>query len=300
MAFGEHFERYRRLRMARNLSEMTLKAEEDAHRKLWGFLSGRDFGGDELEVKREDIQAYTEEVFGNPGLKANSKRILVGNLKYFFREAVRQEWMLSNPMKGVKLPAMEIPLIRVLTVKEMKTLLETPDMSSAVGVRDRAMMELLYSCGLRRSELLSLRRKSFDEDFETVRVMGKGNKEAVLPVGRVARHYLRFYVDKVFPGMNKQEQDFLFIDCNTGRHLSKPGLERNLRAYGKEAKLKTPLSPHVFRYSVCTHLAEEGVDIRLIQEFMRHDSINTTARYIRQSFERLQEVHRSTHPRALG
>ena len=294
--FGEHFERYLLIRRARNISESTLRNEKKQHRLFWKFLESCQFQGDELSVRRKEIEQYALDVNSNTETKANTKRTRLSYLKYFYREAERQGWIAFDPAESLELPKVERPAIRILKVQEMKTLLATPELDTVVGIRDRTIMEVMYSSALRRSEVLSLKEDSFADDFRTVKVNGKGGKEAVVPVGKMAAHFLKFYCDTVRLRIAR-ETKLLFVGVNDGSGLSSVSLEKIIRDRSQQAGL-SKVTPHCFRYSVCTHLVEEGVDIRLIQEFMRHESIDTTARYIKHAFEHLQEVHRKTHPTA--
>ena len=147
-------------------------------------------------------------------------------------------------------------------------------------------------------ETLDLTVDSFGEDFRTVRVLGKGDKEVVLPVGKMAAHFLKFYAAEIFPRLNIKKQDKLFLSTQTGKVINKNVMYGILRSYANKLFPGQPMGTHIFRYSACTHLGEEGVDIRIIQEFMRHEKPSTTMRYIAQSFQRLQSVHKDSHPRA--
>ncbi len=300
MPCGAPFERYAVLRRAAGIGERSIKTEADSHRWFWRFLEGRGFAGDELAVGKDDFQAYAQHVLQRQDLQANSKLTLIGTLRPFYKEAVRQEWILLNPMDDIQNPRKIRLPPRVLTVPQVKQLLEQPDLATAIGLRDRAILELFYSCALRRDELLSLRKENFSEGYRRLRFRGKGNKDAVLPVGKAAAHFTAFYTERLRPLLNRHGYPQLFLSALRFAPLSRETLTANLGAYGRKAEIKLPVTPHVFRYSIATHLAEENVDIRLIQAFLRHDDLDTTARYIRHSFQKLQDVHRATHPRETG
>ena len=295
MKVGPYFERYLKLRKSAGISELTIKSECDTHLYLWRFL-GRE--RDELNITEKDIQTYMEYLAENSDLNWNTRRQRVKKLRSFYKEAVRQGWIIQNPMLRIELPKGEYNPIRVLSVAQMKKLLSLPDISKASGIRDRAIMELLYSTGLRSKELLELKVDDFRESYRLVRVKGKGNKEVMQPIGKMSAYFLSFYIEKLYPKLNKYNQPKVFLSLKHGQPLRSCSLRKLIREYGDKLQAHISLSPHVFRYSVCTHLAEEGVDIRILQEFMRHDSIQSTSRYIKESYQYLQRIHRKTHPRA--
>ena len=156
----------------------------------------------------------------------------------------------------------------------------------------------MYSCALRVSDLSSLTADQFSGDYRTLRLKGKGEKEAVLPVGKIASHFVKYYTTEVFPKLNHREQACLFISTRSGQVMRKDVLYQLIGQYGKNLFDGRYLGTHVFRYSACTHLADEGVDIRLIQEYMRHAKPSTTMRYVHQSYQKLQQVFKDTHPRS--
>jgi integrase/recombinase XerD len=287
--FGKHFDRYCAIRKAENLSTDSLQREYETHLHLWRYLKAEGFQGDELAVTKEMIQAYAKGVFQDPDLKHNTARNRIYRLRHFYREAERQEWIFVNPMNSIKIPKIEENPITVLTVKQMKDLMKLPNLNSAKGIRDRTMMELYYSCAFRLSELMQLTDEHFFDDYRRVRIRGKGQKEAVLPVGKIAAHLLKFYIRKIFPKINVKHTKQIFISVLTGNPMNRHIIYSALRIYFKQLIPDRTMGMHVFRYSVATHLADEGVDIRLLQEFMRHDKPSTTERYIKRTFQQLQE-----------
>ncbi len=295
--FGQYFEKYLNLRRVAQINESTLNREIIGMDLLINFLRAEGFEGNELEVTHQDALKFSQYINEKKTLKNNSKLHHLQMCRYFFKEAVKQGWIAKDPWKRIPLPKQEVIIPITLSVKQMKTLLEVPTLETVQGIRDRLIMELLYSCALRKSELVNLRTDSFGADFRTVRVKGKGNKEAVLPVGKMAAHFTHFYLTALYPHLKNKGTDYLFCALKTGKPLDARMLERIVSLYGQEIGLKERLKPHTFRYSIATHLSEEGADIRMIQCYLRHDSIDTTAKYIRHNFKRLQEVHRQTHPR---
>jgi len=295
--FGKHFDRYCLIRRAAGTRDATLQREYECHYLFWKYLRERRFKGDELAVKKQHVHEYANMLFEDPGTKHNTARRKIEKLRLFYREAVRQEWILKDPTADYRLPKKEENPITVLTVKQVKELLGLPDLTTAKGIRDRTMMELFYSSAFRLGEMAKLTDEDFTDDYRKVKIRGKGGKESILPVGRMAAHFAKFYVHHVWPRINPHGHDQLFLSVNTNQPMNKHVIYNTLRSYMKRIVPDRTIGMHVFRYSIATHLADEGVDIRLIQEFMRHDKPSTTARYIKRSFQRLQQVHRDTHPR---
>lgn len=295
--FGHAFEQYLKIRRAANIAHTSLDRESEAHRFFWNWLSGEGFDGNELTVTRDHLLSYAEALHSRRDLHPNTARNKLYILTHFYREAARREWILTNPMAGLKIPRPVRSPVQILTITQMKDLMALPDLTTARGIRDRTMLELFYSCAFRLSEVATLTPACFTDDFRRVRVRGKGNKDAVLPVGRMAAHFTRFYVERIRPVLDRGLTDRLFVSVTTGAALDKHVIYNSLRTYLKQIVPDRSIGTHIFRYSICTHLSEAGVDIRLLQEFMRHEKISTTARYIKRTFSRLQDTHRHTHPR---
>ena len=295
--FGVHFERYYKIRRVA-VKEASVQTEYTHHQEFWSFLKARGFEGDELNVTKKDLQDYAAHQFQDQSIKSNTARNKISFLKYFYREAIQQEWTFNDPFSGMTLPKIEQNPIEVLTVKQMKQLLETPDLNTLKGLRDRTIFELMYSSALRVGDVISLTAEQFSGDYRTVRLIGKGDKEVVLPVGKVAAHFVTFYLDQVYPKLNQHSHSQMFISIQSGNPMSRHVLYQIVGSYGKDLFEGRYLGTHVFRYSICTHLADEGVDIRYIQEFMRHEKPSTTMRYVHQSYQKLQQVFQDTHPRS--
>lgn len=283
-------ERYLNIRRAQGISENTLRNERISHQYLHQFT-----GKSELQITKADILQFAEFVNGT-SWSSNTKHIRLKALRPFYQEAITQEWMLVDPVKDLKLPKREKDTPQILTVKQMKELLSKPDLTSVKGIRDRTIMELFYSSGLRQAELLNVTRQQLGEHFTSIRLIGKGNKEAVIPVTRMAAYFLSFYVNTIWPRLNKREGEYLFINLNDGGQLTRQSLARIIKHYAKQIGVQN-IRCHTFRFSIASHLHDFGADIRHIQEFMRHESINTTSDYIAQGIVKLQEVHRRSHPR---
>lgn len=255
---------------------------------FWKYLTSIRFEGNELTVDKQDVLNYCEYIYSKD-IKASSKRERVGALRSFYAFAYQHDWVNKNPFSGVRLHSGSEPVRRVLSIKEVKEILNKPDLSTYGGFKAKVALELLYSCAFRISELVSLRTDSFSDDFRSVRFSGKGSKEAVLPVGKVAAHYTSFYVKEILPRV-KSVGNPLFPSTHNGIPLKAKTMRQALKKYGN-------FHPHMFRYSIATHLSELGVDVFLIKSFLRHESLVQTSQYIKHSFQKLQTIHRQTHPR---
>ncbi len=189
------------------------------------------------------------------------------------------------------------PLPNVLSVEEIDKILSQPDISNIYGVRDKALLELLYSSGLRISEASNLRIDDIDLEGEFVRCRGKGQKERIIPLGSIAIKWLREYVSGARFAFVKGDTRWLFLRKGGGR-LSRVSMWKIVRKYAKQAGIRKKISPHTFRHSFATHLLEGGADLRSIQEMLGHSSITTTEIYTHVSTKHLREVFKESHPRA--
>lgn len=282
---NEYFEKYIKLRRVENISETTIKNEIHSHKQLWKFVKQ----DDPFKITQQDFERYSLYLV-NSGYAQNTCHNAIKNLRQFYSEAVLQDWILINPMLKVPIPKRIQVLPSILSVQQMKSLITSPNIETLKGFRDRAVMELMYSTALRCSEIISVSEDMFSEDFRTIRIKGKGNKEVVLPVGKMAAHFCKYCVKRF--GSNP-----IFLSTQRFLPIKKVCVQRIVKSYSEKLNFKNRVTPHSFRYSIATHLADQGVDIRLIQEFMRHDSIDTTSNYIRHGIRKIKEVHSNTHPR---
>jgi integrase/recombinase XerC len=217
----------------------------------------------------------------------------ISTLRSFFKYLVREQLATSNPAKSVSTPKVEKPLPTTLTVDEAFRLMEIPVGSK--GLRDRAILELLYSSGIRVGELVGLNLNQLDLDLGIVKVMGKGRKERIVPVGSKAVEALKAYLEK--RGVLSGEEP-LFVNSRGGR-LTARSVGRLIKKYTKRSGIFRKISPHTLRHSFATHLLDAGADIREIQEMLGHASLSTTQRYIHLSPGKLMEVYDKAHPRSF-
>ena len=223
------------------------------------------------------------------------------SLRNFFRYAQVQELVTEDPTAHLESPKIRRSLPGYLRLEEVEKLLEQPDQKTALGLRDRAMLEVLYSTGLRVSELTSLRVTDLDTKVGCVRCIGKGDKERIVPVGRKALGTVERYLRDGRPNLLKLGRggagSYLFVNRRGGR-ISRVGVWKILSAYGRRAGLRVALTPHMLRHSFATHLLERGADLRSVQLMLGHSDISTTQIYTHVVEERLKQIYKAHHPRA--
>ncbi|MGB7593891.1 MAG: site-specific tyrosine recombinase XerD [Terriglobia bacterium] len=263
----------------------------DFYRFLRGC--GKSFAG----ADRDDVRAFLAALYGR-GLSARSVARHLISLRNLFRFLAKEDRIHSDPTAEVDAPKLEQTLPRYLTTDEVDALLRQPDISTPLGLRDKAMLELLYATGMRVSELVHLRWSDLDCGLGIVRCLGKGNKERLIPVGKSALRAVEAYSvgGRSAFGKNGQEP-FLFLN-RRGGPLSRVGFWKILAGYGRRAGISVPLTPHLVRHSFATHLLERGADLRSIQLMLGHSDISTTQIYTHVLTQRLKQVYQTHHPRA--
>jgi integrase/recombinase XerC len=289
------FERH--LVVERNVSDHTRRAYL---RDLEGFrtfldenLPGRDSGEELLRrVDHLTLRRYMAQLH-----KTNRKTTIgrkLAAIRTFFRYLVREGVVKANPGEMVSTPRQEKYLPRTLSVDEAFALMESGDGSGLLAMRDRAIVEMLYSCGLRVSELTALDVGSVSLEEGLVRVLGKGRKERIVPVGRQAREALRLYLEE---RNAPPDGEPLFLNHRGGR-LTPRSIQRHLKKYLLMAGILKEATPHSLRHSFATHLLDGGADLRAIQELLGHASLSTTQRYTQVSVDQLTAVYDKAHPRS--
>jgi integrase/recombinase XerD len=249
------------------------------------------------EVTRHHIRDFLAEL-AKSGLTARSKARHLVSVRNLFRFLLRDGRIRSDAAAEVDLPQIGRSLPKHLAEGEVDTLLAQPDRSTPAGLRDKAMLELLYATGMRVSELVNLRWEDLDLNLGIVRCLGKGSKERLIPVGKSALKAVEAYARAGRPELLKNTAvGFLFLNRRGGR-LSRVGFWKILAQYGRRAGITTPLTPHVVRHSFATHLLERGADLRSIQLLLGHSDISTTQIYTQVMKERLKQVYQTHHPRA--
>ncbi len=248
------------------------------------------------EASTTHVEAFLRQL-QELGLCPASQANYLAALRALYRFLVLSERLGADPTEHVKLPRRRRPLPEVLSVSEVERLLQQPDTSTPRGVRDRAILEVLYGCGLRVSELCELRLGDLFLEHELVRVRGKGAKERLVPIGRVARRWVERYCRDVRPLLLRRPTDVVFLN-NRGGRLSRMAIWKLVRWAAERAGIRRQIHPHTLRHSFATHLLEGGADLRAVQEMLGHAHITTTQIYTHVDQLYLQEVYRTFHPRA--
>ncbi|HYL61606.1 MAG TPA: site-specific tyrosine recombinase XerD [Candidatus Methylomirabilis sp.] len=249
-------------------------------------------------VKRDDLVDFLASLYREKLESRTVARELV-SLRNFFRFAQVQELITEDPSLNLESPKVRRTLPGYLRLEDVDRLLNQPDASTPLGLRDRAMLEVLYSTGLRVSELIGLRVTDLDTKVGCIRCIGKGDKERIVPAGRKAVNLVEKYLRDARPkllGKGKSSAS-LFVNRN-GQPLSRVGVWKILSSYGKRAGLRVALAPHMLRHSFATHLLERGADLRSVQLMLGHSDISTTQIYTHVVEERLKQIYKAHHPRA--
>jgi len=231
------------------------------------------------------------------GLNANSQARILSGIRAFFRYLAHEDNIDSDPSALLEGPKLKRKLPTVLTLAEIESLFGVIDHSRPEGMRDRAMLETLYGCGLRVSELVDLRLSWIYEDIGFLKVIGKGNKERLVPLGSHALKHIRLYRDEVRNHIDivPEARDHLFVSMR-GKKLTRVTVFTTIKSLAKKAGIRKNISPHTFRHSFATHLVEGGADLRAVQEMLGHESITTTEIYTHLDLEYLRETLESFHP----
>jgi integrase/recombinase XerD len=249
-------------------------------------------------VSRDDLVDFLAGMYREKLESRTVARHLV-TLRNFFRFAQVQELITTDPSLNLESPKIRRNLPGYLRLEEVERLLVQPDATKALGLRDRAMLEVLYSTGLRVSELIGLRVTDLDSKVGCIRCIGKGDKERIVPAGRKALGIVAKYLQNARPkllgkGVSSQA---LFVN-RRGKSLSRVGVWKILSGYGRRAGLRVALTPHMLRHSFATHLLERGADLRSVQLMLGHADISTTQIYTHVVEERLKQIYKAHHPRA--
>lgn len=270
---------------------------------------------------RRDLEKYTKHLISVEQVTsiANVTRMMISNYLFILKEKgqarttiartiasirsfhqflVRERVTTNDPTLHIESPKPERRLPKVLSTKEVDALLLAPSTNSAFDLRNKAMLELLYATGMRVSELVSLKLADIHLSMGFVRCIGKGNKERIIPIGKLASEAIETYLGAARASLKKKKQhDFLFVNHH-GESLSRQGLWKILKNVSKQAKIEKKLTPHTLRHSFATHLLENGADLRAVQEMLGHSDISTTQIYTHVTKKRLKDVYAHFHPRA--
>jgi integrase/recombinase XerD len=250
-----------------------------------------------VDATHADIQGFLAHLVGGEKAKATSTSRAISSLKRLFRYLLRQNRIAADPTLQIATPKLPRSLPKSLTEQDVELLLDAPDVSTPLGLRDRTMLEVLYATGLRVSELVGLSVAQVSLDMGVVRVMGKGSKERLVPMGEEALDWIRRYLAEgrgVLLG--GRLSDALFV-TQRGEEMTRQMFWYLIKKYAKQAGLNKPLSPHTLRHAFATHLLNHGADLRVVQMLLGHADISTTQIYTHVARERLKQLHARHHPR---
>lgn len=286
------------VKVEKGLSSNTISAYKRDLVKFDAFAQKRKLTVE--KVSRDDLVDFLAGLYRQNLESRTVARHLV-TMRNFFRFAQVHDLITTDPSINLESPKIRKSLPGYLRLEEVERLLEQPDAKTPLGVRDRAMLEVLYSTGLRVSELIGLRGSDLDTKVGCVRCIGKGDKERIVPVGKKAlgmvEKYLRDARPQLFEKGKASSTPALFVN-RRGRPLSRVGVWKILSAYGRQAGLRVALTPHMLRHSFATHLLERGADLRSVQLMLGHADISTTQIYTHVVEERLKQIYKAHHPRA--
>ncbi len=248
-----------------------------------------------LLVDQSDIQQYLAIKF--PHSKPRSIGRLIATLRRFYRYCLRENKVNIDPTLQIASPKLPRSLPKSLNEDEVLALLNAPDLNTPTGLRDRAMLELLYACGLRVSELVTIKTTELSLNDAVVRVTGKGSKTRLVPMGEEAADWLSRYLSAARPQMLQQRlSDALFV-THRAEAMTRQGFWYLIKRYALQAGIQKPISPHVLRHAFATHLLNHGADLRVVQMLLGHSDISTTQIYTHVARERLKKLHAQHHPR---
>lgn len=283
------------LRIEKGLSDNTVLAYRRDIEKFAAFATERGLGT--REITRSDVVDFLASLYKRRLDSRSVARHLV-TIRNFFRFALLEGYIDDDPAATIESPRFRQSLPSFLSIEEVDRLLRQPDTTNIVGLRDRALIEIMYSAGLRVSELCGLRVDDLQLDPGCLRCIGKGNKERLVPVGKQALAIVRKYLRTARPELLRGgSSPYLFLNQRGGK-LDRITFWKLLGAYGRKAALRKPLTPHMLRHSFATHLLDRGADLRSVQMMLGHSDISTTQIYTHVIEERLKTVYKAHHPRA--
>lgn len=284
------------LRLEKNLSENSVSAYKNDLNIFITFLT--DYGiTDFSEVDNKALLEFFNRKEQSEKETTTNARC-ISALKGFFKFLENSSYIKKNPMDKIEPPRIIRKPPEVLAFSEIEKLLDQPDTEDKLGLRDKAMLELFYSSGLRISELINIRVADLFFDDEVIRVLGKGSKERIIPVGSSAIKWVTEYLVRSRPLLEKKSlsKNIVFLNRN-GKKLSRMGIWKLLKAYSKDAGIEKDVHPHTLRHSFATHLVEGGADLRAVQEMLGHSDISTTQIYTHVDRDFVKQNHRDFHPR---
>lgn len=277
------------------LSANTLNAYRSdlEHYARWAQQNGIALTG----AARTDLQRFLGECVTTAGVKPRTTARQLSSLRRFYRYLLRESVIKQDPSADIESPRLGRPLPKSLNEKEVEDLLTAPDTGTMLGLRDRAMLETLYASGLRVSELVNLALHQLNFEQGLLKIMGKGNKERLVPLGEEAIHWLDRYLKEARPQLVQGRATNAMFPSNRGRAMSRQTFWHSLKRYAAIANINRAISPHTVRHAFATHLVNHGADLRVVQMLLGHSDLSTTQIYTQVARERLKQVHAAHHPR---
>jgi len=284
------------LKIERSLSDNTIDSYLRDVQKLAHFAEEKKLN--ELQITKVEVKEFIVEI-NKEGISARSQSRIISGIKAFYKYLILEDYIKINPTELIESPKIGMKLPDTLSVSEIDDLISAIDLSHPQGERNRAILEVLYSCGLRVSELTNLKLSNIRFKEGYVKVVGKGNKERFAPIGSSAIKYLNIYLNEIRKHQNikKGSEDIVFLN-RRGNKLTRVMIFTIIKQLAEKIGLKKKISPHTFRHSFATHLIEGGADLRAIQEMLGHESITTTEIYTHLDREFLRDAIMTFHPRA--
>ncbi|NLZ38822.1 MAG: site-specific tyrosine recombinase XerD [Firmicutes bacterium] len=249
------------------------------------------------EVTRNSITAYLQAL-RKSGKATSTLSRNMASIRSFYNYLFQERLIVDNPTADLESPKLEKKLPRVLTTQEVELLLEQPDLQQVAGLRDKAMLEVIYATGIRVSELMSLDVLDVNLEAGFIRCTGKGAKERIVPMGSVAIHFVSEYLRRGRPKLIRNKDEPAMFVNQHGKRLTRQGFWKILKKYARQAGIKKDITPHTLRHSFATHLLENGADLRSVQEMLGHADISTTQIYTQLTKSKLRDIYKKTHPRA--
>lgn len=285
------------LKLERSLSKNSVEAYLRDIEKIEQFLIYQDKKIEPLKITTQDLKDLLQWV-NELGMLATSQARLISGIKSFYKFLIMEDLITKDPSELIEAPKTRRKLPDVLTIEEIESLIGALDLSKAENIRNKAMLELLYSSGLRVTELIELKISNYYPDVEFVKITGKGNKERLVPIGDTAMKHIAIYRETVrnHQEINKGQEDFMFLN-RRGNKLSRIMVFMIIKDLALKIGLQKNISPHTFRHSFATHLIEGGADLRAIQEMLGHESITTTEIYTHLDRDFLKQTIKEFHPR---
>jgi integrase/recombinase XerD len=292
----KQFEEY--LQLEKSLSRNSVEAYLRDIRKLTQFLDSKGYQISPLDLQPAVIREFLEWI-NELGMQVHSQARILSGIRAFYKFLIMEDMLDADPTDNVEAPKLDRKLPDTLSFHEIEELFGAIDVSTPEGTRNKAMLETLYSSGLRVSELVELRLSHLYEAMGFLKVTGKGNKERLVPIGRDALKYIGIYRDEIRThlAIKKGHEDFIFLN-RRGAKLTRVMVFTIIKDLAKKIGLNKQVSPHTFRHSFATHLIEGGADLRAVQEMLGHESITTTEIYTHLDRDYLQQIIKDFHPRS--